>query len=193
MLIELVAVLHRRMIDLRRDLARVHQRLGIAAELLAGGGDLGGRLARGGAFAAGDEEPELAVEAAQALLQRAAHRGGQPARMPVEAEHAAEGLEPERIGEPPQHLFAAELAGDERDDLARQRHHAREEPRRRVAAVQRQMGESGAAQRAIAGTGAATAAPRARAPGSAWITIGRGWGASVGCENCAGTVARARM
>ena len=58
--------------------------------------------------------------------------------MPVEAEDAAERLKPERIGEAPEHLARAELADEINDDLARQAHHAREEPGRRLAAVERQ-------------------------------------------------------
>src|SRR3712207_9045343 len=54
-------------------------------------------------------------------------------RSPVEAEDAAEGLEPERVGEPAQHLARAVLADHVDDDLARQHRHPAEEPGWRLA------------------------------------------------------------
>jgi hypothetical protein len=63
--------------------------------------------------------------------------------MPVESEHAAKGLEPIRIREPPQDFLATELRGDEGHDLARKRHHPFEEITGRLAAMQRKVGETG--------------------------------------------------
>ena len=48
--------------------------------------------------------------------------------MPVEAQHAAQGLEPERIREPPQDLVRAELTDNVTDDFAPEPDHAGEQP-----------------------------------------------------------------
>src|SRR5205814_10544334 len=61
--------------------------------------------------------------------------------MPVESQHASEGLEPPRIGQPPQHLTRAVFVHDGHRDPARQFPHARKQPRRRFAGVQRKLGE----------------------------------------------------
>src|SRR5688572_26612311 len=98
MVVKLVPVLHGGVVDLRRHAACVYERLRIAPDALACGGDLAGSLARRCTLAARDEKAELVLRAAQTLFERAAHGGRQPARMPVEAEHAAESLEPVRIG-----------------------------------------------------------------------------------------------
>src|SRR5438105_3264154 len=58
--------------------------------------------------------------------------------MPVESEYAPERLKPEWVREPAQHFSRAELTGHVNNDLARQAHHPREEPRWSLAAVQRQ-------------------------------------------------------
>src|SRR5207245_1753190 len=63
--------------------------------------------------------------------------------MPVEAEHAAERLEPERIGEAAQHVARAEFAREIDRDLARETDHSPEAPRGRLAAVQRERRVAG--------------------------------------------------
>jgi hypothetical protein len=68
-------------------------------------------------------------------------------RMPVEAKDATEGLEPIRVRQAPQHILAAEVARDEDDDLAGQRNHPLEQIARRLAAMQREMRESGSGHR----------------------------------------------
>ena len=62
--------------------------------------------------------------------------------MPVEAEHAAERLEPEGIGQPPQHLLGPAVRHDVRRDLAGQASHAAEQPGRCLASMQREIGEA---------------------------------------------------
>src|SRR5205085_6551369 len=114
---------------------------------------------RGRALAAGDVEAQLRARIAKTFLERAAHGRREAARMPVESQHAAESLEPVWIGEAPQDLVAAEFRRDVRDDLARKRHHALEEIARRLSAVQRQVGESGA-RHGPAGLGAFDARER---------------------------------
>src|SRR5437868_2723930 len=64
--------------------------------------------------------------------------------MPVEAEDAAESLEPVRVGEPAQDLFRPEFADHKEDDLARQADHPLEEPSRRLTAVEWEMRVAGA-------------------------------------------------
>ena len=108
-MVELIAVLHRGAVDLRGGPARVDERPRVAPEPFADLGDLLRCLARRRALAAGREETELALDVLEAFLHRAAHRRGHAARVPVEAEHAAERLEPERIGEAAQHLVRAVL------------------------------------------------------------------------------------
>src|SRR5437588_12599126 len=63
--------------------------------------------------------------------------------MPVEAQHAAQGLEPERIREPPQDLVRAELTDNVTGDFAREPDHAGEQPCGRFAGMQRKMRQSG--------------------------------------------------
>ena len=84
-------------------------------------------------------KPKSCLEAAHRLLDRAAGRGRDAARVPVEAEHAAERLEPERIRQPRQHLARAVVGDHMAEDLAREPDHAPEQPGRRPTAVQRQI------------------------------------------------------
>ena len=144
-MIELMTVLHRGVVDLGRKPARPHQGRGILPLPLAGALDLDGRLARGGTLAAGDHEAEVVLQTTHRLLDRAAGRGRDPAGLPVEAEHAAKGLEPERVGQPLQHLARAIVGDHVAQDLAREVYHAPEQPSRRPAAVQRQHRQPDAA------------------------------------------------
>jgi hypothetical protein len=63
--------------------------------------------------------------------------------MPVEAENAAEGLEPVRIGNSSQDFFRAVVLDDEPDDFSPQTHHSLKQPGRRFAAVERELGNAG--------------------------------------------------
>src|SRR5439155_16750272 len=125
--------------------ARVDERRAVASRDLANLRDLCRRSARRRTLAAGGEEPELAIDAAQSFLHRAADSGGDAARVPVEAEHAAERLKPEGIGESAQHIVRAELAREVDHDLARQSGHAREQPGRCVAGTEGEGGDAGVA------------------------------------------------
>src|SRR5262245_54811509 len=62
--------------------------------------------------------------------------------MPVETQHAAKSLKPERVRQSPQHLVWAELGNDVDADLARELDHAAEEPRGSSSAVQRELNET---------------------------------------------------
>src|SRR5690242_9973695 len=125
----------------------MHELARIAREAvaLAGRDDLARRLARGRAFAARDDEPELALHAAQAFFERAADGRRYAGRMPVEAENAAERLKPVGVGNADKQLARALVLDDQPDDFASEPDHALEEPGRRFAAVERQVGDSGLA------------------------------------------------
>src|SRR5438876_442590 len=107
--IDLEAVLHGGRIDLRREPAGANEWRGILAGGPARGLDLLRCLARRLALAACNEDPGLAREILQALLQGAAGGRGQAAAMPIETEDAAEGLEPDRIGKAAQEAWCAFL------------------------------------------------------------------------------------
>src|SRR5215208_2419143 len=92
--VELKAVLHGRVVDLRRHPARIDERLWIASDALACGDDLRRRLARGCPFPSRDEDPELGIKAAESFFEGAADGRRHAAGVPVEAEDAAECLEP---------------------------------------------------------------------------------------------------
>src|ERR671930_1798472 len=98
-MIELITVLDGGAVDFGRHPARVDERGAVAPRMLADLGDLRRRSPRRAPLAAGCKETELAVDAAQSLLHRAADGRCHSARVPIEAEHAAERLKPEGIGE----------------------------------------------------------------------------------------------
>jgi hypothetical protein len=75
----------------------------------------------------------------QTLFEGSANRGGYAARVPIEPQHAAECLEPVRIGDALQECIAAVLLDDELHDLRRQPLHAAEQIGGCAAAVQRQI------------------------------------------------------
>ena len=73
---------------------------------------------------------------AQRLLDGAADGRRHAARMPVEPEHAAKCLKPERIGHPPEDFARAVFLDDVGEDFAGEEHHPGEQPGGRLAAVQ---------------------------------------------------------
>src|SRR5687767_8905134 len=54
--------------------------------------------------------------------------------MPVESKHTPEGLEPKRIGKPPQHFFGTEFTHDIPENFASEVNHQGKEPCGRFAA-----------------------------------------------------------
>src|ERR1700687_4533875 len=62
MMVELIAVLHRGVVDLGRDATGVNERLRVASEALARRRDLGGRLARCRSLASRDKDAEVALD-----------------------------------------------------------------------------------------------------------------------------------
>src|SRR5208283_5248842 len=101
-------------------------------------------LARGGAFTAAGKEAELNLLAAQAFLEGAANGRCYAGRVPVEAQDAAEGLEPVGMGQALEHLLGAVVMDDGGGDMTGELGPALEKPRRGGAAVEGQIGEAGA-------------------------------------------------
>ncbi len=137
MVIELVAVLHRGGVDLRRELARADQKIGGLSGSLARLADVLRRLAASGALAAADCKSQVAAVFASGLLERAADGGRYAARMPIEAKHAAERLKPEGIAQTAQQFVRPGVADNEAADGAGHLHHAAKQPRRRRSSMQR--------------------------------------------------------
>ncbi len=100
------------------------------------------RLARGPALASGNKETKLVSESARAFLDSPADCGGNAAGVPVIAEDAAEGLKPEGIRKAAQHLLGTRLADDDDDNLSGELAHPLKEPRRRLAMMQWQIGNT---------------------------------------------------
>src|SRR6185312_4472579 len=86
----------------------------------------------------------LVLDGSEAPLERADHAGGDPRRMPVHPHHRAERLEPEWIGEPPQHLRAAVLVGDGLDDHPPEARHPRRQPGRYASPMKRKISRTAA-------------------------------------------------
>src|SRR5437762_6572 len=89
------------------------------------------------ALAAGNENAELPSAFDEAFLERSANGGRDAARMPIESQHATEGLEPMRVGESPQELGSAMLEHDDFRDLRSELAHPVEKPFWSSAAVKR--------------------------------------------------------
>ena len=147
-MVELVAILDRRAVDLGDHLAGIDQRLRVPAAFLARALDLSRRLARGRALAVRREEADAVVQISQPFFDRAADRRRHPARVPIEAEHAAERLKPMGIGQAAEHLRSALFRHQVRHDLARQHDHAGKQPGGSPARMQRQRGEARMARHA---------------------------------------------
>jgi len=100
------------------------------------------RLTRIFASFAADVNTELILERGEAALERADYAGGNSRRMPVHAHDSAEGLEPERIGKPPQQLVAAVMMDYGFAHHRAETSHAIGEPLRHAPAMQRKIGAS---------------------------------------------------
>jgi hypothetical protein len=70
--------------------------------------------------------------------------------VPIEPEHASQGLEPERIGKTSQHFGRTATRDDMNRDFPREARHAAEEPCRGASAVERKVGETGSTGHVIA-------------------------------------------
>jgi len=127
--VELEAVLKGGVVHLGGQAAGLDQGVGGAPQTLAVVGDLLGGATRGGPLAATGVQAQFVLQAAaDAFLEGAAGGGGDAAGVPVEAEHATEGLEPVGVGQP-QEEFARSVFGDDvTGDLSRQAGHAFEQP-----------------------------------------------------------------
>jgi hypothetical protein len=127
-LVDLIAVLHGGRVDLCRQAARPHQRRGVDSAALACGLDLERRAARRLSLAARDDEPDVVGDIAQALLQGSTGRRRQTARVPVEAEHRAERLEPKGVRDAREHSRHAVLLDDDERHRLCERSHPLEQP-----------------------------------------------------------------
>ena len=90
----------------------------------------------------GHEDAQVLAEGLGCLFECAAGDRGDTAAVPVEPQHAAEGLEPPRIGQPAEHLGRAELVDDGHGHGTGQAGHPLEEPGRGLAGVERKLRES---------------------------------------------------
>ncbi len=115
--VDLIAVLEGGGVHLGGHAGGVDQGARLEGKALGRPLDLGGGLAGGGTLSAGDEEARIALQAGQGLLQGAADDGGEAGGVPVEAQEAAEGLEPVGIREAGQHLPWAKLFDDDERNI----------------------------------------------------------------------------
>ncbi|MDR6138106.1 hypothetical protein QE438_001410 [Pseudoxanthomonas sp. SORGH_AS 997] len=155
--IQVEPVLHRRAVHLGHQPAGARQRRAVHAGALAHRQQLVGRGPRMPAAPAAHMQAQLARQRRQPALERADHAGGDAGGMPVHAHHRAEGLEPERMGQPPQQLVAPIAVDDGLAHHRAQPGHALAQPRRYAPAMQ---GKIGAA--AASGHGACLIAPACR-------------------------------
>src|SRR5215207_5810280 len=99
-MIKLKPVLHGGAVDFGAHLRGENEAVAFVDRSAVGdGSDLARRLAAGAAFAAGDVDAEVVLEVLVGFLHRAAGDGGDAGGVPVEAEDAAESLEPPRVAE----------------------------------------------------------------------------------------------
>jgi hypothetical protein len=84
------------------------------------------------------------LETPEPHLQRSADGRGQPARVPVEPEQAAERLQPVRIGQPADDVVGPGILAHGEHEGARELRHPLEQPRRRTPIVEREIGSAGA-------------------------------------------------
>ena len=124
---------------------------------------------------AADMHAELRSTAAEAPLQRPDDARGDARGVPVHAHDRAEGLEPERIGEPPQQFVAAVMLDDGLAHHRAEPRHALAEPCRHAAAMQRKVGTACSLRQrplSLAGT-RPSATEAATAVGRSWPTVFR--------------------
>jgi hypothetical protein len=105
--IQIEAILHRRAINLRHQAACLGKSCSVDADLVTDGNEFLRRSPRMVASPSTDMNSELATERRQPSLERADDARRDAGGMPVHAHHCAEGLKPERIGQPPQQLVAS--------------------------------------------------------------------------------------
>ena len=139
-MIQVVSVLHGGRIDFGAHPRSVDQPLAGGDRVPLGCGvDLLGRFAADGALAPRHQDAQIGAAPPGRFLQRAAGDRRHAGTVPVEAQHAPQGLKPPRVGQPPQHLVRAELVDDRHRDRLRQLGHPPKQPRRRFAGMQRQL------------------------------------------------------
>jgi len=142
--IEIESILHGGAVDLGDETAGPHESIAVEPQLLSDSE----KLLRGGAgvppAAAADMNTKLSLKRGQAALQGADHAGGDAGGMPVHPHDRAEGLKPERIGEPAQQLRTPVMMHDRFSHDGAEPGHALREPLRHAPAMERQVCGSGA-------------------------------------------------
>src|SRR5690606_34434946 len=98
--------------------------------------------ARLGAAPAADMKAQLTGERNQAALQGAENAGRDARGMPVHSHDGAEGLEPERIGQPAQIVITPIVMNDSLGDDRTEPRHTIPEPSRNFPAMQGKIGAS---------------------------------------------------
>src|SRR2546423_3917848 len=143
-MIDAKAILNRCRIDLRRHTTVVGEALPVDADALTVVDQFVRSAPRDFPFPAGDENPEVTTALGQTLLESAADRCRDPARVPVETEHAAERLEPIRVGKPLEEFRAAVLQNDDLRDSWGKLSHTVKKPPRSLASVKRKCSATSA-------------------------------------------------
>jgi hypothetical protein len=137
MQIQLEAVLDRGRVHLGDQAARARQSAAIYSGALCHGEQLLRCLSRVAPPATTHVHTELILNRSEPALERADHAGGDATGVPVHAHHGAEGLKPERVGQPREQLLRAVVMHDRLGDQPTQPRHALAQPGRHATAVQR--------------------------------------------------------
>ena len=140
MVVELIAILKRRTIDFGGHLACVYETLYICGKSITELLDLKRCLPRYPSLPPGNEETGIPFRPPQPLLERSTEGSGQATAVPIESQYTAEGLKPEGIREPPQHLQRTELVDDNEAYLPSQILHPPEEPNRCPSVMEGKVG-----------------------------------------------------
>ena len=137
--VEIEAVLHGGAVDLGHETAGLRELAAVEADVVADRDEFARRLARMFPAPAADVDAELVLQRRQPALERADDAGRDAGGMPVHPHDGAEGLKPERIGQPAQKLVAAVVVHDGLGHHRAQPGHAVRQPFRHLSAVQRQI------------------------------------------------------
>src|SRR4029078_3773755 len=97
MVVKLVPILHSSAVDFRGQAARLHKRAVIDVQLVSPLTNLERSLTGRNTLTPLGVNAEFVFDTAETLFERAGHRGGDPAGMPIETEYTAESLAPDMI------------------------------------------------------------------------------------------------
>jgi hypothetical protein len=142
MVVKLVPILHSSAVDFGGYAARILEWARIDGQLVAPLPDFERSFTRSSALTPLGVNAEFVFDTSETFFQRAGHRGGNSAGMPVETKDTAECLEPEWIGQATQQLLGTTIGNDMCGDFAREPRHPGKEPRWGSAGMQRKAGEA---------------------------------------------------